>query len=228
MHLWQIDTETPHVQCTETRLALLWRIWTSRPPFHQMDVSAKERCTASLTALFEKLGAATEHAVNAGDATKHAGDAWAHEAEATLRSLGLGVAPVDARQVFHHTPGKKMGVEKQKQALMKTGVYYALDICWEPSCYSRNPGKSWWVPREWFKRVSPLAAAVPDSEAIPCSTLWDEAWYSRTADPWRKFFITTADFEEYNHTRMAAADPQAHRWCSTKLLFDFTPYVMDA
>ena len=118
-----------------------------------------------------------------------------------------------------------MDVEKQKQALMTAGVYYALDICWEPSCYSRNPGKSWWVPREWFKRVSPLAAAVPDSEAIPCSTLWDEARYSRTADPWRKFFITTADFEEYNHTRMAAADPQAHRWCSTKLLFDFTPYV---
>ena len=70
MHPWQRN----HVQRTETRLALLWRIWTSRPPFHQMDVSAKERCTASLTALFEKLGAATEHAVNAGDAAKHAGD----------------------------------------------------------------------------------------------------------------------------------------------------------
>ena len=74
-----------------------------------------------------------------------------------------------------------MNVERQKQALIRAGVYHALEICWEPSCYATEQTKPscyateqtnvscddcWWVPREWFKRVSPLAAAIADEDAI--------------------------------------------------------------
>ncbi len=63
-----------------------------------------------------------------------------------------------------------MNVEHQKQALIRAGVYHALEICWEPSCYATEQGLSsgdcWWVPREWFKHVSPQAAAIADEDAI--------------------------------------------------------------
>ena len=79
MHPWQRN----QVQRTETRLALLWRIWTSRPPFHQRDVSAKERCTASLTALFEKLDANKDGTLDRAELVKMA------------EELGHGTCPHD-------------------------------------------------------------------------------------------------------------------------------------
>ena len=110
----------------------------------------------------------------------------------------------------------------------------ALEICWEPSCYATDGGKfgdSWWVPRELFKRMSPLAAAVPDEDAIPIPDYpngrdcWDAVRAKEEETPWKAFFVTHADFHQYNHSGMANADPQSHRWCSTKLIFDYTPYV---
>jgi len=138
-----------------------------------------------------------------------------------------------------------MNVERQKQALIQAGVYHALEICWEPSCYATeraglSSGDCWWVPREWFKRVSPLAASIAAEDAIPipgyrpaheygdwardCGC-WDWVRDGDEQAPWKGFFVTDADFETYNRSGMARADPQAHRWCSAKLLFDYTPYA---
>ena len=141
-----------------------------------------------------------------------------------------------------------MNVERQKQAFIRAGVYHALEICWEPSCYateqtSLSSGDCWWAPREWFKRVSPLAAAIADKDAIvilgyrradeypdygdgarDCGC-WDWVREGTEKAPWKGFFVTDADFETYNCSGMASADPQAHRWSSAKLLFDYTPYA---
>ena len=97
--------------------------------------------------------------------------AWARDAEAVLETCGLGIKAVDGSGVFFHIPSRPMNVERQKQAFIQAGVYHALEICWEPSCYateqtSLSSGDCWWVPREWFKRVSPLAAAIADEVAI--------------------------------------------------------------
>ena len=96
--------------------------------------------------------------------------AWARDAEAVLKTCGLGIKGVDGSGVFFHIPSRPMNVERQKQALIRAGVYHALEICWEPSCYATEQTKPscyateqthvssdncWWVPREWFKRVSP-------------------------------------------------------------------------
>ena len=55
-----------------------------------------------------------------------------------------------------------MNVERQKQAFIRAGVHHALEICREPRCYvteeaNQSSGDCWWAPREWFKRVFPLA-----------------------------------------------------------------------
>ena len=97
--------------------------------------------------------------------------AWARDAEAVLEACGLGIKGVDGSRVFFHTPSRPMNVERQKQALIRAGVYHALEICWEPSCYATerrgfSSGDCWWAPREWFKRVSPLAAPIADEDAI--------------------------------------------------------------
>ena len=90
--------------------------------------------------------------------------AWARNAEAILQTCGLGIKGVDGSRVFFHIPSRPMNVERQKQALIRAGVYHALEICWEPSRYATeqtglSSGDCWWVPREWFKRVSPLATS---------------------------------------------------------------------
>ena len=54
---------------------------------------------------------------------------------------------------------------------------------------------------------------------------WDWVREGDEEDPWKIFFVTDADFEAFNHRGMASADPQAHRWSSAKLLFDYTPYA---
>jgi hypothetical protein len=54
---------------------------------------------------------------------------------------------------------------------------------------------------------------------------WDFVRDGSEQAPWKGFFVTTADLETYNRSGMANADPQAHRWCSVKLLFDYTPYA---
>ena len=122
-----------------------------------------------------------------------------------------------------------------------------LEICWEPSCYGAEQGLSsgdcWWVPREWFKRVSALAASIADEDAIAipgyrradefshCSDgvhdcgCWDWVRSGDEKAPWKGFFVTDADFDTYNRSGMASADPQARRWSSAKLLFDYTPYA---
>ena len=173
--------------------------------------------------------------------------AWARDAEAVLKTCGLGIKGVDARSVFFHSPTRPMNVERQKQAFIRAGVYHALEICWEPSCYATeqtnlSSGDCWWVPREWFKRVSPLAAAIADEDAIGIpgyrradeyprykgdrdSGCWDRVRDGTEKAPWKGFFVTDADFETYNRSGMASADPQAHRWSSAKLLFDYTPYA---
>ena len=63
--------------------------------------------------------------------------AWARDAEAVLKTCGLGINGVDGSGVFFHIPTRPMNVERQKQALIQAGVYHALDICWEPSCYAK-------------------------------------------------------------------------------------------
>ena len=171
--------------------------------------------------------------------------AWARVAEAVLDEYGLGIKGVDGSRVFFHIPSKAMSVKRQKQALITAGVYHALDICWEPSCYASehgaSPGECWWVPREWFKRVSPLAASIADEDAIAIpgdrpaheyeqrqsltSGIWDRVRSGDVKDPWKGFFVTQADFDTYNHNGMKSEDPNAHRWSSAKLLFDYTPYV---
>ena len=37
--------------------------------------------------------------------------------------------------------------------------------------------------------------------------------------------MSQAEFDEHNQSGMAREDPQGHRWCSAKLLFDYTPYA---
>ena len=97
--------------------------------------------------------------------------AWARDAEAVLKACGFGINGVDGSGVLFHIPSRLMNVERQKQAFIRAGVYHALEIYWERSCYateqtSLSSGDCWWAPREWFKRVSPLAAAIADEDAI--------------------------------------------------------------
>ena len=42
---------------------------------------------------------------------------------------------------------------------------------------------------------------------------------------WKQFFVPPAEFDEHNQSGMAREDLQGHRWCSAKLLFDYTPYA---
>ena len=96
--------------------------------------------------------------------------AWAHGAEVTLRAWHLAAQGVDGRGVFFHKPSTPKSTDDQKQILIKAGVYHALAICWEPSVYAAEQGvragEAWWVPREWFKRTSPLAASIADKDCI--------------------------------------------------------------
>jgi hypothetical protein len=262
----------PAVRCTmnsqahrtETRVALLWQIWRSRR-------KATERCDVDrwvpvvddvaevmdhiIDSATERAGEETDAAreeLLRGYATERPAEertllVWASNAEVVLRASGLGIEGVDGTRVFFHKPSKPMGVERQKQALIQAGVYHALEICWERSCYATeqagfSSSDCWWVPREWFKRVSPLAASIADEDAIPipgyrpvhefqgrdwerdCGC-WDWVRGNSEQAPWKGFFVTTADIETYNRSGFANADPQAHRWCSAKLLFDYTPYV---
>ena len=43
--------------------------------------------------------------------------------------------------------------------------------------------------------------------------------------PWGRFFIFDKDFAAYNRAGMRAADPNAHKWSSSKLWIDYTPHV---
>ena len=268
----------PQVRCvahrqakrTETRVALLWQIWHSRrnavdewdvnewiPVVYDVEEvvdfiidSARVPFGEESDAVREEVlsGSATDRLATERPAEERTLLAWASDAEAVLKACGLGVAGVDGSRVFFHIPSRPMNVERQKQALIRAGVYHALEICWEPSCYateqtSLSSGDCWWVPREWFKRVSPLAAAIADEDAIvipgyrradeypdygdgarDCGC-WDWVRDGSEQAPWKGFFVTTAAFETYNRSGMANADPQAHRWCSVKLLFDYTPYA---
>ena len=54
---------------------------------------------------------------------------------------------------------------------------------------------------------------------------WDWVREGTEKAPWKGFFVTDADFVAYNCNGMVNADPQAYRWSSAKLLFDYTPYV---
>ena len=161
---------------------------------------------------------------------------WARDVEAVLETYGLNIKGVDASRVFFHVPSKPMSVERQKQALIRAGVYHALDICWGSSCYAPNPCKAcWWVPREWFKHHLPLVASIADRDAIAIpghrlarrgsDGIWEELREGKKIDPWKGFFVTHADFDAYNRKGMRAEDPNAHRWSSAKLLFDYTPYA---
>ena len=275
----------PQVQCvirsqaqrTETRVALLWRIWRSRRipielgqgesllgEVEDVLVSVID-CVTDQAGLKPCPGGAYQelhddiwNALLHGSASARFGSerpgeehelvAWARDAEAVLKTCGLGIKGVDGSGVFFHSPSRPMNVERQKQAFIRAGVYHALEICWEPSCYateqtSLSSGDCWWAPREWFKRVSPLAAAIADEDAIvipgyrradeypdygdgarDCGC-WDWVREGTEKAPWKGFFVTDADFETYNCSGMASADPQAHRWSSAKLLFDYTPYA---
>ena len=268
----------PQVRCvahtqakrTETRVALLWQIWRSRrDAVDEWDVdewfsvvhdveevldfimdSGRVPFGEESDAVREELlsGSATDRLATERPAEERTLLAWASDAEAVLTACGLGVAGVDGSRVFFHIPSRPMNVERQKQALIRAGVYHALEICWEPSGYATeqtglSSGDCWWVPREWFKCVSPLAAAIADEDAIvppgyrradeypdygdgarDCGC-WDWVRDCSEQAPWKGFFVTTADLETYNRSGMANADPQAHRWCSVKLLFDYTPYA---
>ena len=252
----------PAVRCTmnsqahrtETRVALLWQIWRSRrKAIERCDgdrwVSVVDDVVEVMDHIIEESlkGGATARLATERPAEERTLLVWASNAEAVLRASGLGIEGVDGTRVFFHKPSKPMGVERQKQALIQAGVYHALEICWERSCYATeqagfSSSDCWWVPREWFKRVSPLAASIADEDAIPipgyrpvhefqgrdwerdCGC-WDWVRGNSEQAPWKGFFVTTADIETYNRSGFANADPQAHRWCSAKLLFNYTPYV---
>ena len=265
-------------QRTETRVALLWQIWRSRRiPIHLgqgdspllgdvedvlvsvidclTDQAGLKPCPVGAYAelhndIWNALlhGSASVRSATEQPRQEHKLVAWARDAEAVLQTCGLGIKAVDGSGVFFHIPSRPMNVERQKQAFIQAGVYHALEICWEPSCYateqtSLSSGDCWWAPREWFKRVSPLAAAIADEDAIvipgyrradeypdygdgvrDCGC-WDWVREGIENVPWKDFFVTDADFEIYNRDGMASADPQAHRWSSAKLLFDYTPYA---
>ena len=241
------------IQRTETRVALLWKIWRSR---RRVEISDYATDVPDVDDVAARIRPATEQSINdvdveglqrvrAGSATAQPiedckGLAWARAAEAALRACHLGIVGVDGWRLFFHKPSKPMSIECQKEALTRAGVYHALEICWEPSCYATEQGLSrgecWWVPRDLFKRVSTLAAAInceecisipgyPRADEYPEGCCWESVRDGSEKDPWKEFFVSHVDFEKYNHCGMAKADPQAYRWCSTKLLFDYTPYV---
>ena len=267
----------PQVRCavrnqaqrTETRVALLWQTWRGRrEATEEWDVHEWVSVVRDVEEVLDPVmdlateqslcpDAAREELLNGNASVRFATErpgqehklvAWARDAEAVLETCGLGIKGVDGSRVFFHIPSRPMNVERQKQALIRAGVYHALEICWEPSCYateqtSLSSGDCWWVPREWFKRVSPLAAAIADEDAIvipgyrradeytdygdgarDCGC-WEWVREGIEKTPWKGFFITDADFETFNRSGMASADPQAHRWSSAKLLFDYTPYA---
>ena len=54
---------------------------------------------------------------------------------------------------------------------------------------------------------------------------WKLVRAGRDKNPWKQFFVSQAEFDEHNQSGMAREDPQGHRWCSAKLLFDYTPYA---
>ena len=52
--------------------------------------------------------------------------AWARDAEAILETCGLGIKGAAGSGVFVHIPSRPMDVERQKQAIIRAGVYHAL------------------------------------------------------------------------------------------------------
>ena len=44
-------------------------------------------------------------------------------------------------------------------------------------------------------------------------------------NPWAGLFVFYSTCQEYNEERLRREDPQGHRWCSDKQIFDYTPYV---
>ena len=210
---------------TETRLALLWHRWRSRPISDPTISERKAACVARLQKFFDALHDATELVPDVVDTPTF--QQWASDAEAALRKLGLGVAGSDANYVFYHKPQKKLSTPQQKQVLIKAGLYYALDIGWEESCFSKREGQNWWIGRDLFTKICPLAADVPACDVIRCSTTFDAARWRTNADPRKKFFVFDPEFQTYNERRLTAEDPQAHRWCSTKFLFDWLHALCD-
>ena len=180
----------PQVQCairsqaqrTETRVALLWRIWRSRRI--PIDLGQGESllgevedvlvsvidCVTDQAGLkpcpggaYQELhddvwnallhGSASARFASERPGEEHKLVAWARDAEAVLKTFGLGIKGVDGSGVFFHSPSRPMNVERQKQAFIRAGVYHALEICWEPSCYATerrglSSGDCWWAPRD--------------------------------------------------------------------------------
>ena len=179
-------------QRTETRVALLWQIWRSRrsPLLGEVedvlasvidcltDQAGLKPCLVGAYAeLHDDIWNALLHdSASVRSAAEqprqeHKLVAWARDAEAVLETCGLGIKAVDGSGVFFHIPSRPMNVERQKQALIRVCVYHELEICWEPSCYATEQTSlssidCWLVPGEWFKRVSPLAAAIADEDAV--------------------------------------------------------------
>jgi hypothetical protein len=150
-HEWHVYQR----QRTETRLARLLSTWARRPRQEVGNFFAKAQGMARLAQLRTQspndrpsdasdesdvseesdkgfLGAATCAAAHLqhilGAATEQAAAAWARDVEAELTRLGLGVAAVEARQVFHHTlqgwphPRKRPSAQKQQEWLAKAGL----------------------------------------------------------------------------------------------------------
>ena len=150
-----------HAQRTETRVALLWQTWRGRrEAIEEWDVHEWVSVVHDVEEVLDPVmdlateqsfcpDAAREELLNGNNsATERPGQehklvAWARDAEAVLKTCGLVIKGVAGSGVFFHIPSRPMNVERQKQALIRAGVYHALEICWEPSllCYRANKPK---------------------------------------------------------------------------------------
>ena len=192
---------------TETQVAMILRAWSARP-CSASNFFLKEACAARLAQLRQRVGTA------GGGASEHADDAWSHHAQQALKRLGLAAQPVPAETVFHHVPSKALSRRQQKNMLEKVGVYHALAAGWERTSY----GHDMFVARSYLVATTTKAASLDVSDVI---RLEDPAG----ENPWAQLFVFHSTFKEYNETGLRREDPQGHRWCSDKQIFDYTPYV---
>ena len=225
---------------TETRVAMILRAWSALPP-SASNFFPKARCTARLAKLRQRMGTAgngawepaedgvSEHVVDgASEHAEHGASedtqmAWSYHTQQALRRLGLAALPVSAEEVFHHEPAKALSLRQQKEKLEKVGVYHALEVGWERT----SDGGNMFVPRSYLAATNLKALSLDARDVIRLHAEDSDTDDDDPEDkkPWAQLFIFHSSFREYNEERLLEEDPQGHRWCSDKQLFDYTPFV---
>ena len=107
---------------TEARLAKLLETWIHLPSGTPGNFFCRSKCLARIAELFRDCS------VPRGAATEHSLASWRKDVEFELMRMGLGVAGVDAQEVFHHSlqgwpkPKKQLSTDQQRNLLAKANL----------------------------------------------------------------------------------------------------------